>query len=104
MFVVPFHVGSHYLAMLAATQGDVAVAHAFFDRAVRHHDRVGMPLLAAETRMEWARFCDAVRAPEHARQLAEQSLTLASHHRAHGLDAQARAFLSTLPPSMAAVG
>jgi len=97
VFVVPMHVGAHYLAMLAATRGEVADAHRYFEQAVRHHDRVGMPLLAAESRMEWARFCHAVHAADHARQLAEQTLTLASHHRAHGLDAQARAFLSTLP-------
>ncbi len=104
VFVVPLHVGAHYLAMLSATQGDVTGAHTWFEQAVRHHDGAGMPLLAAETRMEWARYCLAVRAPDHARQLAEQTLTLAAHYRAHGLDAQSRAFLSTLPPTPTPVG
>ena len=101
VFVVPLHVGAHYLAMLAATQGDASTAHRLFDDAVRIHDSRGMPLLGAETRMEWARFCHAVQAIDYARELAAQARTVAAHHRAHGLDAQSRALLSALPAASA---
>jgi hypothetical protein len=48
-------IGDHFLGMLASVLGDVVNADEHFERALAIHDRVGAPLLAAETRLEWAR-------------------------------------------------
>jgi DNA-binding SARP family transcriptional activator/tetratricopeptide (TPR) repeat protein len=49
-------VGDHVLGTLAATLHDFDRAEQHFERAVRAHEGARAPLLAAETRLEWARL------------------------------------------------
>jgi tetratricopeptide (TPR) repeat protein len=51
-------VGEHFLGLLAAAQHDLEGAEAHFAHALTAHERAGAPLLAAETRLEWARVLD----------------------------------------------
>jgi hypothetical protein len=50
------HVTSHYCGMLATTLRRFDEAAALFRHAVATHDAAGAPLLAAESRIEWARL------------------------------------------------
>jgi hypothetical protein len=49
-------VGHHFLGMLASTMGEADVADDHFAAAVAAHEELGVPLLIAETRLEWARL------------------------------------------------
>ena len=89
----PLPVTHHALAMLAATMGRAAEANAAFEAAVDAHEAMGAPLLAAESRLEWARFSHAVGEQDRARVLADQVRSAARSHGAGGLEAQARALL-----------
>jgi hypothetical protein len=51
-------VGEHFLGLIAAAQHDLESAERHFERALSLQDNVGTPLLAAETRLEWARILD----------------------------------------------
>jgi class 3 adenylate cyclase len=54
--ITTHHVTDHYCGMLAATAGHTDRAAASFRAAVDAGDAVGAPLLAAESRLEWARL------------------------------------------------
>jgi DNA-binding SARP family transcriptional activator len=47
-------VGNHFLGLLAVAQGDVPGSDAYFSDALTAEEQGGAPLLAAETRVEWA--------------------------------------------------
>jgi DNA-binding SARP family transcriptional activator len=47
-------VGNHFLGMLAVVQGDGPASDKFFSDALIAQDQAGAPLLAGETRVEWA--------------------------------------------------
>jgi class 3 adenylate cyclase len=49
-------VGWHHLGMLAATMGEAERAEEHFAAALRSHESARAPLLAAETKLEWARL------------------------------------------------
>jgi hypothetical protein len=52
---VPKAVGHHYLGLLAAAMEDADRAEMHFAAAVGAHETMGLPLLLAESRTEWAR-------------------------------------------------
>jgi hypothetical protein len=54
--ITTHHVVDHYSGMLAATAGRTERAVELLRTAVDVHDAVGAPLLAAESRLEWARL------------------------------------------------
>lgn len=54
--ITTYHVTEHYRGMLAATCGRLDQAADLLRRAVDRQDEVGAPLLAAESRLEWARL------------------------------------------------
>jgi class 3 adenylate cyclase len=54
--ITTYHVTEHYRGMLAATCGRLDQAAGLLRRAVDRQDEVGAPLLAAESRLEWARL------------------------------------------------
>jgi class 3 adenylate cyclase len=87
--------GAHVLGMLAALLGDPA-AEQWFATAVRVHEAAGAVLLAAETRLEWARARVAAGDPSAARALADEAREAASRRRSSGIDGQARALLSSI--------
>ena len=54
--ITTYHVTEHYRGLLAATCGRFDEAAGLLARAVDRQDEVGAPLLAAESRLEWARL------------------------------------------------
>lgn len=54
--ITTHHVADHYSGMLAATAGHIERAAALLGAAVDVQDAAGAPLLAAESRLEWARL------------------------------------------------
>ncbi len=98
--VEPLPVGAHYLAMLSATSGQVTEAQTWFERAVTFHESVGAVLLAAESRLEWARLSHAIGVTDQARVLADQARSAGAAHHAGGIEAQAQALLAVIgtPP------
>jgi hypothetical protein len=87
--------GAHVLGLLTDLLGDAA-ADEWFATAVRVHDDAGAVLLAAESRLEWARHCLGVGDVEHARLLADEAREAAIPRRASGVEGQARALLSSI--------
>ncbi len=55
---VAHHCGHHYLAHLAATSGDVSKAMGHFEAAAEIHERRKVPLLLAESLLDWADAID----------------------------------------------
>lgn len=55
---VGHHCGHHYLAHLAAVSGDVSKAMAHFEAAAEIHERRRVPLLRAESLLDWADVID----------------------------------------------
>jgi len=51
---VAHHCGHHYLAHLAAASGDPALAAEHFEAAAAVHERCSVPLLMAESLLDWA--------------------------------------------------
>jgi DNA-binding SARP family transcriptional activator len=49
-------VGWHHLGMLASTMGQPELAEEHFEAALTMHENARAPLLAAETKLEWARL------------------------------------------------
>jgi hypothetical protein len=90
------HCAAHYLAMAAAVTGDDEAAHRWFETAVRVHESASAALLAAETRLEWARYCASIGQPDRAHELAEEARDAAIRRRSSGIDGQARALLSAI--------
>ncbi|MFD0691639.1 ATP-binding protein [Actinomadura fibrosa] len=73
---VAHHCGHHYLAHLAATAGKSALAAEHFEAAAAVHERCGIPLLTAESLLDWAdlaahdpRMSIPPRLHEHCREL-----------------------------------
>jgi class 3 adenylate cyclase len=56
--VVAHHCGHHFLAHLAAAGGRGAQAGAHFEAAAAVHRRAGVPLLLAESLLDWAELID----------------------------------------------
>jgi class 3 adenylate cyclase len=54
--ITTYHVAEHYRGILAATAGRFGQAAELLRTATDLHDKVGAPLLAAESRLEWARL------------------------------------------------
>ena len=54
--ITTHHVADHYSGMLAATAGHIERGAALLGAAVDVQDAAGAPLLAAESRLEWARL------------------------------------------------
>lgn len=90
------HCGAHHLGMLSAVLGRTDEAHSWFERAVRVHTSASAPLLAAETHLEWARFCSAANDVARARELAEAARATAVEYRSSGIEGQARALLNAI--------
>jgi class 3 adenylate cyclase len=55
---VGHHCGHHHLAHLAAVSGDVSKAMAHFEAAAEIHERRKVPLLLAESLLDWADMID----------------------------------------------
>jgi hypothetical protein len=55
---VGHHCGHHYLAHLAMTSGDVSQAMGHFEAAAEIHERRKVPLLLAESLLDWADAID----------------------------------------------
>ena len=55
---VGHHCGHHYLAHLSAASGDDATAAAHFEASAEVHERCGVPLLLAESLLDWADLID----------------------------------------------
>jgi DNA-binding SARP family transcriptional activator len=51
---VPKPVAHHYLGLLAATRGELERSEQHLTAAIRAHELIGLPLFAAESRVEWA--------------------------------------------------
>jgi class 3 adenylate cyclase len=80
-------VGLHYLGMLASTMGQHDVAEDHFASALALHEQAQAPLLAAETRLEWARMLMSHPADaDRAARLIEQVRTTAAAYQAHFLE------------------
>ena len=90
--------GAHYLGLLSGLLGEMDEAKAWFARAVEREDRAGAPLLAASSRVEWARMHLAEVGPGRERgvELARSAVEVAAAHGAAGLEATARAVLGQL--------
>jgi class 3 adenylate cyclase len=87
-----YHVGNHYRAMLASALGRYDEAAALFERAVAKQDAVGAPLLAAESRLEWARLSlldETLRRPDP-RALVDVAVTAADAAGATALSGHGR--------------
>nr|MCU0268369.1 AAA family ATPase [Acidimicrobiales bacterium] len=93
------HVGAHYLGLLSACVGRTDDANRWFARALAAHERVGAPLLAAETRLEWASACFEVGDVERARELIGQGLAAGAKADATGVEERARALLTLAFPA-----
>ena len=84
--ITTYHVTEHYRGMLAATCGRLDQAADLLRRAVDRQDEVGAPLLAAESRLEWARLAllgggpgrEAGDGPDH-RALVDAALATFEH-------------------------
>ena len=71
---------AHYLAVLAATFGDLDEAERRFGEAAGTHERIGAPTWLARTRVEWARMLLTRAKPgdtEQAHDLLHQALATA---------------------------
>lgn len=55
---VAHHCGHHYLAHLCAAMGDTARAAEHFEAAAEVHERRGVPLMLAESLLDWAELLD----------------------------------------------
>ncbi|MEV4370930.1 AAA family ATPase [Nonomuraea sp. NPDC049637] len=55
---VAHHCGHHYLAHLCVTMGDPARASEHFEAAAEVHERSGVPLMLAESLLDWADLLD----------------------------------------------
>jgi len=74
-------VGEHFLGLIAAAQHDLESAERHFERALGLQESLGTPLLAAETRLEWARILDPRTASARRTALLRDATAAA---RAHG--------------------
>lgn len=90
------HCGAHHLGMLAAVLGRPDEAHRWWELAVSVHENASAPLLAAETRLEWARYCAATGDGVRARDLAEQARGTAVRLRAGGIEGRARHLIDAM--------
>jgi DNA-binding SARP family transcriptional activator/tetratricopeptide (TPR) repeat protein len=93
----------HFLGLLAATFDDVACAEDHFAVAVAAHEKVGAPLLAAESRVEWARLLLVSGAdPDRAARLTDAVTETATNHSAPFLQEEVHDLLlnppTTTPP------
>jgi len=72
---------NHYLGMAAAAMGHAEEAEARFALAEKANEGLGLPLMVARTRVEWARSLLARHdGATRARELLEQALKAARHH------------------------
>ncbi len=93
---------NHYVGMTAATLGRPAEAGERLRAAVEANERLGLPLFAARSRIEWARSLltsggDAPRA----RELIEQALQTARELGSPSTERQAEELLATAPAAHA---
>jgi tetratricopeptide (TPR) repeat protein len=72
------HCGHYYLAHLSAASGDDAKAAAHFEASAEVHERCGVPLLLAESLLDWADAIDRTQIagprPEELRRWSAQAL------------------------------
>jgi len=76
--IVGHHCGHYYLAHLSAASGDDAKAAAHFEAAAEVHERSGVPLLLAESLLDWADAIDRTQIagprPDELRRWSAQAL------------------------------
>jgi hypothetical protein len=81
---------SHFLGLLATTLSDWIAADAWFAQSLATHQRLGAPLFAAETELEWGRSYARRGDIDRAHELLEVAATHADEHGALGLAGRAR--------------
>ena len=84
-------VTEHFLGLLSAALDDAATADEHFATAVTIEEKVGAPLLVAETRLEWARLLAATganpgRQAELLAAVADAGRTYMSEFLRHGAE------------------